>query len=511
MNYWHIKDIEDKISKNALPYCITVIDIDYFIRFCLRFEQSEIDEILFEMDSFLKEKAPDYSTVWKTNSDEFIILTEGCNKYDLAPEILQLKKLFKKQRFAKGSSKAISNVRMSYSAGISSFPSDGTTVEEIIRRAVVSMFMAKALRRDNVFVFPDDKPGKPERILAFPDAEISVILGDYGKIGFVREEENYADALFWEPQAIDVGSEGNLYVADQNNHAIIKCDGKTAKTIVGDGYYGKRGDGTEALRARLNKPTGIAFFENYVYITDTCNDLVRRVNISTNLIETVAGNGKTGYLGDSGLACDASLDKPGGVAVDKEGNVFINDIANNVIRRIDKKGIITTYAGSGQYGGGGDGGLAADAAFSEIYAIAVAKDSGDLYLADYFNHCIRKIDKETMIITTVVGCGKAGYSGDGGEPLEARLDRPVAICFSPDGDMFIAESGNSCIRYVSNKENKIYTLVGDGVFGIGSGGDINSFRLANPNGVTIDKKGNLYILDGANNRICKMIFNKHEN
>ena len=229
------------------------------------------------------------------------------------------------------------------------------------------------------------------------------------------------------------------------------------------------------------------------------------MDLKTGIIFTFAGDTEAGYSGDGGSAVNARLNKPGGVVVDIEGNVYINDIANNVIRKVDQQNIITTFAGTGQYGHTGDGGPATQATFAEIYGLGINRRKGYIYLADYFNHCVRVINIKTGVIKTVIGTGEEGYSGDDGNALEARLNRPVAVCVDDKDNLYIAESGNHCIRFYQAQTNIIYTLVGDGVAGIGSPGSVNSFRLANPNGLAINKDNTLYVLDGANNRLCSII------
>jgi len=254
----------------------------------------------------------------------------------------------------------------------------------------------------------------------------------------------------------------------------------------------------------LNKPTGLTVFKDKLYITDTGNDVVRLLDFKTGIISTFAGDSEAGYSGDGGFAVNARLNKPGGVVVDIEGNVYINDIANNVIRKVDQQNIITTFAGTGQYGYTGDGGQAIQTTFAEIYGLGINRRKGCIYLADYFNHCIRVIDIKTGVITTVIGIGEEGYSGDGGNAREARLNRPVAVCADENNNLYIAESGNHCIRFYEALTEKICTLVGDGVAGIGTLGSVRSFRFANPNGLAIDKDNTLYVLDGANNRLCSI-------
>ncbi|MFZ5351491.1 MAG: hypothetical protein ACOZCL_02070 [Bacillota bacterium] len=494
--------IVEKDIRGIDYYGVVIIDIDFLIRFCRRFDKADMKAIMNNIDKFFVNRLPKNGILTKTNSDEYLLCIKDMKKEAILDYVAELKKEFRKQRFAQETNKEYSNIAMTFSAGIADYTYNDDSLYEIVRKATTALFMAKAFRRNRIYFAPDaGKIGK-NRVLLDEDLKISVLIGDYGKIGFCSRPTVPEEAQLWEPQAIDVDSNGYLYIVDQNNHAILKYDGQHVYTIAGKGSFGYSGDGSDSLFAELNKPTGLAIHENDLYITDTGNDVVRKIDLSTGVITTVAGNGVAGYSGDGGAATNAQLNKPGGIAIDEHGCMYINDIANNVIRKVDKKGIITTYAGTGEYGYSGDGESAEKARFAEIYGIGINKKTNDIYLADYFNHCIRKIDFKTGIISTVAGNGKEGYIGDGMDALDSSLSRPVAVYFDKNDNLYIAESGNSCIRFVRHKTNKIYTLVGDGEYGIGSSGKAANFRLANPNGIAITADNQIYILDGANNRVC---------
>jgi len=471
----------------------------------MRFNKKEIDDIIRNIESFLNDQLPSEAKIWKIKGDdEFLIAAMRCNKDKLCEIILDIKKMFRKQIFAKDSNKDYSNITMSFSAGVAEFPVDGHDLYDVIRKSTVGLFLAKASRRNKVVMAPESGEHGCERTLYDDDLHMDVAFGSYGEIGSVKEPEKAEQAKLWEPQAIDVDESGKVYIADQNNNSILMYDGHMVSRIAGTGIFGFSGDGSHGTIAMLNKPTGLTVFKDKLYITDTGNDVVRFLDLRTGMITTFAGDTEAGYSGDGGLAVNARLNKPGGVAVDIEGNVYINDIANNVIRKVDLQNIITTFAGTGQYGHIGDGGQAAHAAFAEIYGLGISRRQSCIYLADYFNHCIRAIDIKTGVISTIIGNGEEGYSGDGGSAREARLNRPVAVCVDNNDNLFIAESGNHCIRFYEMKTDKIYTLVGDGVAGIGELGSIKGFRLANPNGLAINKDNILYAIDGANNRLCSI-------
>lgn len=498
-----IRSFLERNNNQGDGYAISVLDIDFFTRICRRFNGKELDDIMKNIEVFLNSHLLENTKMWKAEGDdEFLIAAPCCSKDKLYGIILETKKRFRKQKFAAESDKEYSNITMSFSAGVAAFPVDGPDLDTVIRKSVVGLFLAKAYRRNNVVMAPEANIEGFERILYDNDLKIDVIVGSYGEIGSINGPVNAEQARLWEPQAIDVDESGKVYIADQNNNSILMYDGYKVSRIAGTGLFGHSGDGSSGICAMLNKPTGLTVFNDKLYITDTGNDTVRLLDLKTGIISTFAGNSEAGYSGDGGLATDSCLNKPGGIVADEEGNIYINDIANNIIRKVDQQNIITTFAGTGHYGYSGDGGQASQAAFAEIYGLGINRRKGFIYLADYFNHCIRKIDIKTGIISTIVGNGEEGYSGDDGNALEARLNRPVAICVDEYDNLYIAESGNHCIRFYEAQTKKIYTLVGDGVAGIGEPGSVEKFRLANPNGLTINKANVLYILDGANNRLC---------
>ena len=506
MNRWPLDEIRSFLKSNNKQndeYSVSILDIDFFTRICRRFNERELDDIMRNIEEFLNCQLPVGAKIWKTEGDdEFLIVASCCNRDRLNEIILDIKKKFRKQKFAKDSDKDYSNISMSFSAGVAAFPVDGSGLCEVIRKSIVGLLLAKAYRRNNVVMAPEVNENGYERILYDDNLQVDVVFGCYGEIGSVSESVDVEKAKFWEPQAIDVDESGKVYIADQNNNSILVYDGSMVSKIAGMGMFGYSGDGGFGSHAMLNKPTGLTVFKDKLYITDTGNDVVRLLDLKTGIISTIAGDSKAGYLGDGGLATNARLNKPGGVVVDIEENVYINDIANNVIRKVDRQNIITTFAGTGQYGHTGDGGQSTQATFAEIYGLGINRRKDCTYLADYFNHCIRVIDIKTGVITTIIGTGEEGYSGDSGNARQALLNRPVAVCVDDNDNLYIAESGNHCIRFYEAQTNKIYTLIGDGVAGIGEPGSVKSFRLANPNGLAMDEDNTLYVLDGANNRLC---------
>ncbi|MGH2768211.1 MAG: hypothetical protein ACRDIF_04545, partial [Actinomycetota bacterium] len=217
-------------------------------------------------------------------------------------------------------------------------------------------------------------------------------------------------------------------------------------TVAGTGSSGYSGDGGPAASARMKGPRTLAVdSEGNIFIADTMNHRIRKVD-SSGIITTVAGTGSAGYSGDGGPATKARLYWPHDVAVDASGNLYIADSANQVIRKVDPSGIITTVAGTGSAGYSGDGGPATGAKLNEPRGGAVDA-AGNIYISDRRNHRIRKVDS-SGIITTVAGTGSAGYGGDGGPATAAKLDGARGVGLDGSGNIYIADTGNHRIRRV---------------------------------------------------------------
>jgi hypothetical protein len=294
---------------------------------------------------------------------------------------------------------------------------------------------------------------------------------------------------------------GTIYIADSQNNRIRDVNTVTdaINTLAGNGTGGFAGDGGPATSAELKVPYGVAVDSaGNAYIADAQNNRVRMVS-TTGTITTVAGNGSAGSAGDGGPAVSASLNNPTGVAVDATGNLYIADQYNNKIRVVNTAGVISTFAGTGSVGNGGDGGLATAAAM--YYPAGIALDGlGSLYIADTNNQRIRKVNISTGIITTVAGSGSVGYSCAAGGATAVGLHNPFGVAADGLGNIYIADTYNQCIRKVAS--GNINTLAGNGQasFG-GDGGPATSAALNYPTGVAVDGIGNIYIADVANNRV----------
>ena len=334
---------------------------------------------------------------------------------------------------------------------------------------------------------------------------ITTIVGT-GESGFGGDGGPATAAKLRTPADVAVDGAGNLYITDTNNFRIRKVDSTgTITTIVGTGESGFGGDGGTAVQAALSYPRGVTVDGvGNLYIADSDNRRIRKID-STGTITTIAGTGEFGFSGDSGPAVQAQLHSPRGVAVDGAGNLYIADSDNHRIRKVDSTGAITTVAGSEENGFGGDGGLASQAQLYSPRGVAV-DGAGNLYIADSDNHRIRKVDS-TGTITTIAGTGEfdfRSFSGDGGPASQAQLYSPRGVAVDGAGNLYIADSDNHRIRKVDST-GTITTIAGTGENGFsGDGGPASQARLYWPADVAVDGAGNLYIADRFNNRIRKV-------
>jgi streptogramin lyase len=327
-----------------------------------------------------------------------------------------------------------------------------------------------------------------------------------GSAGYAGDGGAGAAATMRNPGGVAVGVDGSLFVADTENHVVRKIDGLTGTvtTVAGTGSPGWSGDGLLATAARLQLPRDVAVASNGdLFIADTGNHAIRKVSGATGLITTIAGNGAPGSSGDGGAAADARLNSPRGIAVAENGDVYVADGGNNKVRRIAAAtGIITSAAGTGAAGYAGDGGLATSARLRAPEGVELAPN-GDLYIADTSNQAIRRVAAATGVISSIAGTGAPGYAGDGGAAVAARLNAPVALAASAAGEIYVVERGNSVVRRFTIG-GSIVTVAGCGSAGdAGDGGSATSARLSGPGGIALDASGAVYVADSANHRVRK--------
>jgi hypothetical protein len=340
-------------------------------------------------------------------------------------------------------------------------------------------------------------------------AQVNIITTIAGKdtYGFSGDGGPATNAQLKAPYRICPDKDGNIYIADGLNHCIRKIDAATGiiTTVAGTGTPGFSGDGGPATDAQFTVTSALSFdtSEN-LYVCDGINARVRRISNLGGNITTIAGIGTVGSSGDGGPASAAEFDQPVGIHVDKSLNIYIADWANKRVRKVNgTTGIITTVAGTGSGGFTGDGGPATNATIDGPLQVWL-DNNNDLLVADQYNHRVRKVLTATGIITTIAGTGTAGFAGDGGLAKNARLNQPTGLFVDKDNNIYIAEYGNGTVRKIDGATGIITTLAGTGVTGFsGDGGPATNAQMFCSD-VFVDKHGNLIIADYENNRIRKV-------
>ncbi|WP_236053940.1 NHL repeat-containing protein [Streptomyces musisoli] len=336
----------------------------------------------------------------------------------------------------------------------------------------------------------------------FPDGTIITAAGT-GEAGFVVDGGPAVGTKLNSPRGVAVDRSGNLYIADISNHRVRKVtpDG-IITTVAGNGQAGFVSDGGPAVATRLNSPQSVAVDgAGNLFIADYSNHRVRKV-APDGIITTVAGNGQAGFVSDGGPAVATRLNYPMGVAVDRSGNLYIADHYNHRVRKVAPDGIITTVAGNGQAGFVSDGGPAVATKLHYPWGVVV-DDDGNLYIGDRHNHRVRRVTPHG-IITTVAGNGIAGYVADGAPAVATTLNYPAAVAVDGAGNLYIADGHNHRVRRVA-ANGIVTTVAGNGVAGyVADGGPAVGQQLYYPYGVAVAPSGDLYIADNSNHRVRKV-------
>ena len=332
------------------------------------------------------------------------------------------------------------------------------------------------------------------------------IAGDGNYLDPVVDNIPALNAELDAPTGVAKDGAGNLYIADSGHNLIRMVNAATGQitTIAGTGTSSYTGDHAAATAATLNTPSGIALDgAGNLYIADTGNNAIRRVDAVTRVITTVAGNGSglPGFAGDGSLATSVTvlLNSPQGIAVDTAGDLYIADTNNQVIRAVSAStGEIETVAGEyfGPFGAGfggynGDGVLATKATLNHPYSIAFDA-AGNLYIADTDNNRVRLVNAGTQVISTVAGDGTPGATGDTGQAFQAELNAPTGIALDPAGDLYISDTQSYEIRKVNAANTTINTLAASGgEYLLGADNPSNTMVIKGPQGLLVDADGNV--------------------
>lgn len=332
-------------------------------------------------------------------------------------------------------------------------------------------------------------------------------LAGTGVAGFSGDGGRGVQAQINNPYGLAIGPDGALYFCEIGNHRIRRLDLKTGaiSTFAGTGTKGYSGDGGPALAASMNEPYEVVFDRaGNLYFAEMQSHVVRRVDGKTRVISTVAGTGVAGFGGDGGPASKAQLRQPHSIAFDPEGRLLICDIGNHRVRRVDlAAGTIETWAGTGERGKTPDGAPIAGTPLNGPRALTVAPD-GQLYLVLREGNAVYRIDPRAGKIFHIAGTGESGYTGDGGPAKVAKLSGPKGIAWAPDGSVYIADTESHTIRRIDLKSGVITTVIGTGQRGDGPDGPARECKMARPHGIFLAKDGTLYVGDSEAHRVRAM-------
>ncbi len=332
---------------------------------------------------------------------------------------------------------------------------------------------------------------------------ISSIVGT-GKQGYAGDGGPATNALLNNPFHVDLDASGRyLYLTDCFNYCIRMVDLQTGiiSTIAGTGEKGYSGDAGPAVDGKIEEPYAVQVDANRdLYFVQRFSPAVRKINASSRVISTVAGDGTVGYGGDGGPGVKAQLREPNDCSLDGNGGLLIADIQDQRIRRLDTlTGVITTFAGTGEKVFSGDSGPAAKAGIFGARAVCI-DGKGNTYICEREGNRIRKVGANG-VITTVAGTGEKDYTGDGGAAIQATFNGPKAIRCDAEGNVFVVDTENHAIRKIDVATGIITTVAGGRRGPDGDGGDATKASLDRPHGVVIGRDGAIYIADSENHRV----------
>jgi DNA-binding beta-propeller fold protein YncE len=316
-------------------------------------------------------------------------------------------------------------------------------------------------------------------------------------------------SLVGQPFGVEIGPDGGLYICEVENHRVRRLDLATKEltTVAGSGQRGYSGDGGPATKAELNEPYEVRFDKagNMLFV-EMKNHLVRKIDAQSGTISTVAGTGKAGFGGDGGPATKAHFSSPHSIALDADDNLYIADIGNHRIRKVDgRTGVISTLAGNGERKQPQAGAIGPDKPM--IGPRALFTDGGTLWIALREGHSVWKLDLASSEFAHVAGTGKRGFTGDGGPAASATFDGPKGIAVGPDKAIYVVDTENHAIRRIDLASGTIATISGMGPQhqgGDGDGGPATKATMDRPHGICVGPDGAVYIGDTNNHRVRRV-------
>lgn len=328
-------------------------------------------------------------------------------------------------------------------------------------------------------------------------------LAGTGVAGFSGDRGPATKAQLANPYGVVRGPDGALYICEVDNHVIRRvAPNGSISTVAGIGQRGYSGDGGPALEAKLNEPYEIRFDTagNMLFV-EMKNHLVRHVDAKTRVISTIAGTGKPGFSGDGGPAIRAQLNQPHSIQLDTRDNLYVCDIANHRVRKVEAKtGIITTFAGTGNRAPTPDGARFSSVPLNGPRALDFDK-SGNLWLALREGNAVYKLDLGAGTIHHVAGTGRKGFTGNGGPAKAATLSGPKGLSVGPDGNVYLADTESHSIRMIDLKRGTLELIGGTGERGDGPDGDPFACKMARPHGVFVEADGSVLVGDSEAHRV----------
>jgi streptogramin lyase len=330
-----------------------------------------------------------------------------------------------------------------------------------------------------------------------------VTLAGTGTKGLTGDNGPALSAELAGPTGLSRGPDGAIYICDTDNHVLRKItrDGVISR-VAGTGKSGYSGDGGPAVKAELNDPYEVRFDKaGNLYFVERLNHVVRKIDAKSQTISTFAGTGKPGFSGDGGPASEATFKEPHSIQFGPDGSLFVCDIGNHRIRRIDgTTGIVTTFAGTGEKKPTPDGAGIAGTPLNGPRAIDFDRD-GNLWVALREGNAVYKIDLKAGTIHHIAGTGKKGFTGNDGPALQATLSGPKGLAVAPDGSVYLADTESHTIRRIDPRTGTITVVVGTGKKGDGPDGDPKACQLSRPHGIFVDADGSIFIGDTESNHI----------